>query len=80
MSAQNKHVEALAELSRAAELAEDIGRVRLLMDVHNALSRLQTFQGRRDDAVRHETRAHAIARAIENSLDASGLTAQLCIS
>jgi tetratricopeptide (TPR) repeat protein/transcriptional regulator with XRE-family HTH domain len=77
MSAEKKYAEAQVELSHAAELAEDIGRVRLQMDVQNALSRLHAVRGRRDDARRHESKAHLIADAIERSLESSGLEARL---
>jgi hypothetical protein len=64
-------------LSRAAELAEDIGRVRLQMDAEAALARLRGAQGRRDAARRHGAKAHAIAEAMEKSLASSGLEARL---
>ena len=68
---------AQAELSRAAALAEDIGRVRLQMDTQSALARLLAAQGQRDAARRHDARAHAVAQAIEKSLESSGLEARL---
>jgi tetratricopeptide (TPR) repeat protein len=75
--AAESYCEAQAELSRAAELARDIGRVRLQMDVEAALARLHGAQGQRDAARRHGAKARAIADAIENSLVSSGLRAQL---
>jgi tetratricopeptide (TPR) repeat protein/transcriptional regulator with XRE-family HTH domain len=69
-----------AELSRAAELAATIGRVRLQMDVESALARLLAVQGQRDTAQRHSATAGAIAKAMENSLESSGLEAQLSVS
>ncbi|MBU2478463.1 MAG: hypothetical protein KKA36_05180, partial [Gammaproteobacteria bacterium] len=68
---------AQAELSRAAELAEDVGRVRLQMDVQAALARTLATQGQRNAAQRLDTKAHAIAVAIEKSLESSGLEARL---
>ncbi len=70
-------MEAQTELSRAAALAEDIGRVRLQMDVRDALARLLAAQGQRDAAQRHGAKARAIADAIEKSLESSGLKAHL---
>jgi tetratricopeptide (TPR) repeat protein/transcriptional regulator with XRE-family HTH domain len=78
--AKKDYVEAQAELSRAAALAEDIGRVRLQMDTQAALARLLAAQGQRDDAKRHGTMASTIAEAIEMSLESSGLEARLCMS
>lgn len=75
--AQKAHVQAQAELSRAAALASDIGRVRLQMDAQAALARPYGAQGQSDAARRHGTKAHAIARGIEKSLVSSGLDARL---
>ena len=75
--AAETYCEAQTELSRAAQLAEDIGRVRLQMDVESALARLHGAQGQSDAAQRHGAKARAIADAIENSLVSSGLRAQL---
>lgn len=75
--AEKAYVEAQAELSRAATLAEDIGRVRLQMDTEAALARLLGAQGQRDAAQRHGAQARAIAEAIEDSLVSSGLEARL---
>ena len=68
---------ALAELSRAAALADAIGRVRLQMDAHAALARLHRVQDQAAAARRHDTKARAIAGAIEKSLVSSGLEARL---
>jgi len=76
MLAQKAHPEAHAELSRAAALAEDVGRVRLEMDAAAALARLLGAMGRSDAAQRHSARARAIAEAIELSLASSGLEAR----
>jgi hypothetical protein len=70
-------VEAEAELSRAAQLAEDIGRVRLQMDAETALARLLSAKGQRGASQRHGARAHAIADSVEQSLASSGLEARL---
>jgi tetratricopeptide (TPR) repeat protein len=67
---------AQAELSRAAALADDIGRVRLQMDAHSALARLCEAQGQDDTAQRHGSAAHAIAQAARSSLVSSGLEAR----
>ena len=74
---EKAYVEAQAELSRAAVLAEDIGRVRLQMDAEAALARLLGAQGQSDAAQRHGAKAHAIAEAVEKSLVSSGLEARL---
>jgi len=71
------YVAAQAELSHAAARAEDIGRVRLQMDVQAAQARLFAAQGQRDAAKRHGITARAIAEAIEKSLESSGLETRL---
>ena len=71
--AQGKHAAAGQELCRAAELAEEIGRVRLAMDTSAALARLEQELRRADAARRHEARARAGAEAIASSLQACGL-------
>jgi len=63
-------------LDRAAALADEIGRVRLQMDVQAALARLCGMQGQDDAAQRHRDRVGAIARQIETSLVSSGLQAR----
>lgn len=77
MFVEKNYLAAQAELSRAAVLAEDIGRVRLQMDVQAALARLLTAQGQRDAAQHHGAKARAIADAIGKSLESSGLEALL---
>ena len=77
LRAEKAYAPAQAALSRAAALAEDIGRMRLQMDCQAALARLFAAQGQRGDAQRHAERAHATARGIESSLNASGLEASL---
>jgi tetratricopeptide (TPR) repeat protein/DNA-binding XRE family transcriptional regulator len=78
--AEQAYAEAQAELSRAAALTEEIGRVRLQMDVEAASARLCSAQGRRDAAQRHGAKARAIAEAIEQSLASSGLEARVAHS
>jgi len=63
---------ALSELSTAAKLAEDIGRVRLQMDVQDAIGRLLTAQGQKKAAQRPIARAHDIRAAIARSFQAAG--------
>jgi len=76
MLADKNYAQAQAELTRAAALAEESGRVRLQMDTQDALSRLFAALGQRETVQRHSTNARAIADVIEKSLDASGLTAR----
>lgn len=73
---EKDYAAAQAELSSAAVLAEDIGRVRLQMDTQAALARLLKVQGQHDDSRRHVSTARAIAEAIEKSLESSGLKAR----
>jgi len=75
--AERNFAAARTELSRAAALAEGIGRVRLQLDTEAALARLCAAQGNRDAAQRHDAKARAIADAITASLGASGLEARL---
>jgi tetratricopeptide (TPR) repeat protein len=75
--ADEAYPEAQAELSRAAALAQDIGRVRLQMDAQAALARLFGARGQSDAAQRHGAKARAIADAVEASLVSSGLEAGL---
>ena len=75
--AEKAYAQARAELSRAAELAGHIGRVRLQMDAEAALARLCSAQRRRDSAREHAVRTRTLAEAIERSLGASGLQARL---
>ena len=78
--AQKAYSGAQAELSRAAALAEDVGRVRLQMDANSALARLYGAQGQRDAAQRHGAKARAIAEAIGKSLASSGLETRLLMT
>jgi len=71
--ADSAHAEAHAELSRAALLAREVGRVRLQMDLELALARASASSGRREEAAAHEREAADISRRIEGSLAASDL-------
>jgi len=75
--AEKAYAQAHAELSRAALLAEDVGRVRLRMDAEAGLARVSAAQGQRDAALRHGDRARTLAEAIEKSLTSAGLEARL---
>jgi len=76
MLVKKDYIMAQTELSHAAGLAEDIGRVRLQKDAHTALARLCTAQGQDETAQFHTARADSIAEAIRNSLASSGLETQ----
>jgi tetratricopeptide (TPR) repeat protein len=76
---EKDYTAAQAELSRAAALAEDIGRVRLQLDAQAALARLLAAQGQSDAAQYHDAKVYAIAETIEKSLESSGLETQLRI-
>jgi len=67
------YINAQSELSRAATIAQNVGRLRLQMDTQGALARLFTQQKQRDTAQQYEDNVHAIASAIEKSLESSGL-------
>jgi len=71
---------ALAELTRAATLADEIGRARLQMDTQASLARLLAAQGDGNAAQRHKARARVMAETIEKSLESSGLEARLHMS
>lgn len=73
MLIEKNYIGAQIELSRTATLAEEIGRVRLRMDAHNALARLYDAQGQGNTAQLHECKARAMTEAIKNSLATSGL-------
>ncbi len=75
--AEAAHNEAHAELSRAAALAQGVGRVRLQMDLELALARASVVCERQQEALLHERNARAIRERIESSLDSSGLEARL---
>jgi hypothetical protein len=74
---ENRYAEAQAELSCGAASAEDVGRVRLQLDLQSALARLFAACGLRDAAQHHGAKARAIRAAIETSLVSSGLEARL---
>ena len=79
MFAEKDYTQSEEELSRAVEIAEDLGRVRLQWDLHNVLAGLCRVQGQRDSSQFHDDRALAIADAIEKSLESTGLVARLRI-
>lgn len=80
MLAEKNFVEAKTELSPAAVIAEDIGRVRLQLDTQFALAHLFDAQAQYEAAQSHETKAREIAEGIKMSLLASGLEAELGIN
>jgi transcriptional regulator with XRE-family HTH domain/tetratricopeptide (TPR) repeat protein len=71
--AESAHAEAHAEFARAAALAQQVGRVRLQMDLELALTRLFTTSERPREAIPHERKAGEIRGRIERSLVASEL-------
>ena len=73
---QEAHAEAQTELTRAASLANAVGRTRLQMDVEGALARLHVAQGERSVARRHDAEARGYAQSVEKSLAATGLEAR----
>jgi len=75
--AEKEYAAAHAELSRAAALAEGIGRTRLQWDTANALARVCAARGEGDAAQQHQAKARAIAAALTASLESSGLEARL---
>jgi tetratricopeptide (TPR) repeat protein len=66
-----------AELQRAAEMAEDIGRVRLSWDAHAALARLYRAQGQDDLVARHDAAVREIVNRIADNLQDADLRAGL---
>lgn len=68
---------AQAELSRAAELAKNIGRIRLQLDTNTALARLFAAKGEQAASQQHAARAQTLIESIEGSLTSTGLRAQL---
>jgi len=78
--AQKAYAQAQAELSRAAALAEEIGRVRLQMVAQDALARLYRAQRQTGAAQRHGAKARAVADLIEKSLVSWGIEARLSVS
>ena len=75
--AENAIAAAHAELSRAAALAQDVGRSRLMWDIESTLARVCAAQGESGAARHHETKAGGIAQAIKASVGASGLEVRL---
>ena len=79
MLLEKKYSDAQAEFTRALEQAEKTGRVRLQMDIHVALARLCSAQGKRNNAQQHGMKARELSEVIEQSLILSGLTARLAM-
>ena len=77
MLALKNYAEAQNELSRAASLAEDIGRVRLELDTQLALAHLYDAQNQQDAAQHHNTKASAMAETIKKSIVSTELEAVL---
>jgi tetratricopeptide (TPR) repeat protein/transcriptional regulator with XRE-family HTH domain len=77
---EKDYKKAQAELSRAAGLAKDIGRVRLQLDTNTALARLFAAKGEQAVSQQHAARAQTLIESIEGSLTSTGLKAQLRIS
>jgi tetratricopeptide (TPR) repeat protein/transcriptional regulator with XRE-family HTH domain len=75
--AQDAHVDAEAELSRAAKLAQEIGCVRLAMDAEAALADVLLRLGRVDASRKHESMARAHAETIAKNVLGSGLEVRL---
>ncbi|HXA36714.1 MAG TPA: AAA family ATPase [Steroidobacteraceae bacterium] len=75
--ADRGYAEALTELSCAAAQAQDIGRVRLRMDLELALARLHAARDQQHEAGLHGRNADEIRKMIERSLVSSELRAQL---
>jgi len=71
--ANKAYAQAQPELTRAATLAQDVGRVRLQMNAHAGLARVHEAQDQAPKARRHRAEAHAIADAIDKSLASSEL-------
>jgi tetratricopeptide (TPR) repeat protein/transcriptional regulator with XRE-family HTH domain len=71
--AEKAYPEAQIELSRAAALAEEVGRVRLGMDTQAALGRVASAQGQRESARGYDQKARVIAESIEKSAASSGI-------
>ncbi|MBI5670690.1 MAG: tetratricopeptide repeat protein [Chloroflexi bacterium] len=69
--------EAEAELKQAGALASDIGRVRLLWDVHTALVRLYVTQGHDEAGQLHQHAAREIVARIRHNLPDDDLRAGL---
>ena len=79
MIVEDSYETAQAELSRAAVLAEETGRVRLQLDTQVAMVRLCDAQQKPDGAQHHLDKAQAIAEAISNNLQPSELEARISI-
>jgi tetratricopeptide (TPR) repeat protein/transcriptional regulator with XRE-family HTH domain len=78
--AEKAYLEAESELSRAAALAAEIGRVRLQMDAEDALARLFGAQSQRELAQRHAAKAREIGEAVKKSAASSELEPRLSVA
>lgn len=72
-----KPAEAEVELKQAGRLAGEIGRVRLIWDVHAALSRLYLTQGHDEAAQTHQAAAREMVERIARRLPHADLRAEL---
>jgi len=79
MILEKSYATAQVELSRATELAEETGRVRLQLDTQVALARLSDTQHIPDAAQQYFETAQAIAQKISNSLQSSELELRISI-
>lgn len=66
--AEKNVAQAQDELTRAAALAGEVGRVRLQRDVEAALARLCAAQGRRADAAKHDANARRIGEEMNRAV------------
>ncbi|HEY9052259.1 MAG TPA: hypothetical protein VIQ03_11980, partial [Gammaproteobacteria bacterium] len=72
---EKKYKEAQVEFSHAARLADDIGRVRLQLDINTSLAKLFGVQGQIDTAQQYADRANTLADAIRQNIETSELGA-----
>ena len=79
MMVEKNYKGAQEELLQAMALAGDVGRVRLQMDTHDALARLQRMQKNTREAKQYDAGSKVIAKAIRKSLESSGVEAQLVV-
>ncbi len=74
---ERAYSQALVELSGAAILASQIGRVRLQLDLEDALHRLHVAQGNPNAALIHRSRSETLITQIEQSVQLSGIDVRL---
>ena len=77
MSAEGQFEEAKEVLKQAAELATEIGRVRLMWDVHEALHLLYKTRSRDELAREHEDIVQSIVKQIGENLQQDEMRAGL---